>query len=54
LIDFKGDRKLLFPAVARAVQPHMKTGSSFELLKADPATLAAAREKTTPVYRKRR
>ncbi|MDR2354860.1 MAG: enhanced serine sensitivity protein SseB [Clostridiales Family XIII bacterium] len=53
LIDFKGDRKRLFPAVAQAVQPHMKTGSNFELLKADTATLAAARKKSAPVYRKR-
>ncbi|MDR2770901.1 MAG: enhanced serine sensitivity protein SseB [Clostridiales Family XIII bacterium] len=52
LIDFKGDRKSLFPAVAQAVQPHIKTGLNFELLKADSATLAAARKKSAPVYRK--
>lgn len=54
LIDFKGDRKLLFPAVARAVQPHIKPGSNFELLKADLAALAAARQKSAPVYGQRR
>ncbi|MDR2296116.1 MAG: enhanced serine sensitivity protein SseB [Clostridiales Family XIII bacterium] len=53
LIDFRGDRKLLFPAVARAVQPHMAAGSNFELLKANTATLAAARKKSAPVYQRR-
>jgi hypothetical protein len=53
LIDFKGDRKQLFPAVARALQPHMKIGSNFELLKANPATLTVARKKAAPVYRRR-
>jgi hypothetical protein len=52
LIDFKGDRKQLFPAVARAVRPHMKPGANFELLQAGSATLAAARERTRPVFRK--
>jgi hypothetical protein len=50
LMDFNGDRKLLFPAVARAVQPHMKTGTNFELLKASFETLDAARKKASPVY----
>jgi hypothetical protein len=52
LIDFSGDRKLLFPHVARAVQPHMKPGDNFELLKADYALLEAARAKAEPAYRK--
>ncbi|MDR2421086.1 MAG: enhanced serine sensitivity protein SseB [Oscillospiraceae bacterium] len=50
LIDFNGDRKTLFPRVARAVQPHMKAGDKFELLKADYALLEAARAKAEPVY----
>jgi hypothetical protein len=54
LIDFKGDRKLLFPVVARAVQPHIQPGSNFELLKADLTALAAARKKALPVYEQRR
>ncbi|MDR1329388.1 MAG: enhanced serine sensitivity protein SseB [Oscillospiraceae bacterium] len=50
LIDFNGDRKLLFPAVAKAIQPHMKAGTSFELLKATFATLQIARDAAAPVY----
>ena len=53
LIDFSGDRKRLFPIVARAVRPHIKSGSNFELLKADRTALAAARQKAAPVYGKR-
>jgi hypothetical protein len=52
LIDFKGDRKQLFPAVAKAVRPYMKPGANFELLQAGPATLAAAGEQARPVFRK--
>jgi hypothetical protein len=50
LIDFNGDRKQLFPAVAKAVQPHMKAGTNFELLKATFATLQIARDAAEPVY----
>jgi hypothetical protein len=53
LIDFNGDRKLLFPYVARAVQPHMKVGTNFELLKASLETLEEARAKAPPVYGKK-
>jgi hypothetical protein len=52
LIDFNGDRKTLFPRVARAVGPHMKAGDNFELLKADYALLEAARAKAAAAYRK--
>jgi hypothetical protein len=52
LIDFNGDRKQLFPAVAEAVQPYMKPGTAFELLKADPTLLNAARKKAAPVFKK--
>jgi hypothetical protein len=50
LMDFDGDNKLLFPHVAKAVGPHMKKGASFELLKASPAMLGAARRKAVPVW----
>lgn len=51
LIDFHGDRKILFPLVAKNVQPHMKKGANFELLKATSLTLQIARGKTAPVYK---
>jgi hypothetical protein len=50
LIDFEGDRKKLFPIVAKAVQPFMKPGESFELMKADNKLLQAAQAKAKPVY----
>jgi hypothetical protein len=52
LIDFNGDRKQLFPAVAAAVQPYMKPGTNFELLKADLVLLDAARKKTAPAFKR--
>ncbi|MDR1206665.1 MAG: enhanced serine sensitivity protein SseB C-terminal domain-containing protein [Peptococcaceae bacterium] len=52
LIDFNGDRKQLFPTVAEAVQPYMKPGTTFELLKADLALLNAARKKAAPAFKK--
>jgi hypothetical protein len=52
LIDFNGYRKLLFPAIARAVQPHMKIGDNFELLKASFGALETARAKAKSVYKK--
>jgi hypothetical protein len=51
LIDFHGDRKILFPLVAKGVQPYMKKGTDFELLKATPLTLQIARGKTAPAYK---
>jgi hypothetical protein len=50
LIDFNCDRKQLFPAVAKAIQPHMKAGTNFELLKATFAILQIARGAAAPVY----
>jgi hypothetical protein len=50
LIDFNGDRKRLFPAVAQAMQPYMKPGTNFELLKANLTLLNAARKIAAPVY----
>jgi hypothetical protein len=50
LIDFNGDRKLLFPRVAKAIQPHMKVGTNFELLKANLPLLAQARAAAEPVF----
>jgi hypothetical protein len=52
LIDFSGDRKLLFPPIAKALQPHMKHGTEFELLKASTPLLRIARQKAQPVFRK--
>lgn len=52
LIDFNGDRKLLFPPVAKAIQPYMKPGVSFELLKASYPLLLSAREKSAPVFKR--
>jgi hypothetical protein len=55
LIDFDGDRKLLFPAIAQVIKPHMRPGSRFELRKADSALLAgAARVKAQAVYKRKR
>ncbi len=52
VIDFDGDRKLLFPLVAKAVQPFMRPGESFELMKADLRLLQAAQSKAEPVYQR--
>lgn len=52
LIDFDGDNKDLFPAVAKAVQPYLSPGTSFELLKADPQNMAEAASKSLPIYTK--
>ena len=54
LIDFDGDRKLLFPYVVEIIKPHMKKGATFELAKATYFTLHAAREKVEPVYTARK
>ena len=51
LIDFNGDRKRLFPQIAQALQPHLQKGTQFELMKANRRLLAAARAKTSPVYK---
>lgn len=52
LLDFDGDRKELFPLVARAVQPFMNPGESFELVKADFELLQRAEAISAPVYQK--
>ncbi|ACV61348.1 hypothetical protein Dtox_0405 [Desulfofarcimen acetoxidans DSM 771] len=54
LIDFDGDRRLLFPLVAKAVQPYMKPGESFELMKADFGLLQRALAVSEPVYQKKK
>ena len=53
LIDFNGDRRRLFPMIARAIQPHMKQGTQFELMKATFGLLAQARSKAAAVYKKK-
>ncbi|MDR1322552.1 MAG: enhanced serine sensitivity protein SseB [Gracilibacteraceae bacterium] len=52
LIDFRGDRKLLFPRIADALRPHMPPGAMFELRQASPALLGAARQVALPVYKR--
>lgn len=50
VIEFFGDRRLLFPQVAKVVEPFMRPGESFELMKADRALAKKAREKAAPIY----
>jgi hypothetical protein len=54
LIDFDGTEAGLFPQVAEAVQPYMKQGDSFELMKATSRLLQSAAAKAKPVYRRRK
>lgn len=54
LIDFDGTEAGLFPQAAEAVQPHMKQGDSFELMKTTPRLLQIAAAKTKPIYRRRK
>ena len=50
VIEFFGDRRLLFPQVAKVVEPFMRPAESFELMKADLALARKAREKAPPIY----
>ena len=50
VIEFFGDRRLLFPQVAKVIEPFMRPGESFELMKADLALAREAREKSAPIY----
>ena len=50
VIEFFGDRRLLFPQVAKVIEPFMRPGESFELIKADLALAKKAREKAPPIY----
>lgn len=50
VIEFFGDRRMLFPQVAKVIEPFMKPGESFELMKADLALAREANEKSTPIY----
>ncbi len=52
LIDFDGTEAGLFPQVADAVRPYMKSGDSFELMKADPRLLQVAAAKSGPIYQR--
>lgn len=53
VIDFHGDRKMLFPLIARVVQPFMKPGESFELIKSDfRLEQIIAQAKAKPIYSK--
>lgn len=52
LIDFDGTESGLFPQVAEAVQPYMKEGDSFELVKASNRLLQFAAVKAEPVYQR--
>jgi len=50
LIDFEGTEAGLFPQVAKAVQPYMKQGKTFELMKATPRLLQSATKKGELIY----
>ncbi|MGN0734090.1 MAG: enhanced serine sensitivity protein SseB C-terminal domain-containing protein, partial [Emergencia sp.] len=50
VIEFFGDRRVLFPQVAKVIEPFMKPGESFELMKADRDLAREAGEKTAPIY----
>ena len=50
VIEFFGDRRLLFPQVAKVIEPFMRPGESFELMKADLALAREAKEKSAPIY----
>lgn len=50
LIDFDGTESGLFPQVAEAVQPYMKQGESFELLKATAQFLQFASTRAELIY----
>jgi hypothetical protein len=52
LIDFDGTEAGLFPQVAEVVQPYMKAGDSFELVKANSRLLQFAAVKAEPVYQR--
>ena len=52
LIDFDGDRKNLFPIIARQIEPFMCPGESFELMKADIGLLHLAQGIAAPFYSK--
>lgn len=52
-LEFKGDRKGIFPHVASAVKPFMCPGESFELMKAEGDFLRTVEEKANPVYVKK-
>jgi len=53
VLDFDGDRKLLFPSVAKVVESFMRPGESFELMKADYSLLQRAQDLAVPVYLKK-
>ncbi len=50
LIDFEGERVRLFPEAARALEPHIRPGDHFEIMKADRELLRLAAEKCPPIY----
>jgi hypothetical protein len=52
LIDFVGEKSVLFPEVAKAVRPYMKEGESFELMKATHEMLMPLAAKSKPIYTK--
>ena len=50
LLDFAGDRKVIFPGVARMMKPFMKPGEKFELMEAVGELGEHARKKGVPLY----
>ncbi len=52
IVDFDGERAALFPAIAHLVQPYMKPGDTFELIKATDGLLQKAALRYRPIYTK--
>ncbi len=52
LLDFDGEEAALFPTVARLIQPYMKPGDAFELMKATYDLLQYAASLSGPIYSK--
>ena len=53
LIDFTGDRSVLFPKITQVLRPYLSRGDRFEIMKADFKSLSAAERVTRPVYERR-
>lgn len=53
LVDFFGDKKVLFPQIAEVMRPFMKTSECFELMQAKGSFGENVREIAEPIYTKR-
>lgn len=52
IMDFDGDRKIVFPPVASIMQPFLQVGANFELLKAEGAMGENVKAKEKSFYKK--